>query len=200
MDQLATWPLGIVDEDVERRRSKRRGVVALLLGLSLTTLGAGATTLAVFTDSDSSSGSWSTASIDIESNPVTVFSATDIVPGYTETQPITVQNNGTSQFRYALSTAATNALGDQLTVEIRAQGTSCAAFDGAVVLATTALDGAGFGSSAQGANAGDRVLAGGASEVLCFRVSFPLTSNDTYQGTSSTATFTFDAEQTANNP
>ena len=64
----------------------------------------------------------------------------------------------------------------------------------------TALNGAAVGSSAQGANAGDRNLAAGASEVLCFRVSLALSTGNAFQGATSAATFTFDAEQTANNP
>jgi hypothetical protein len=43
-------------------------------------------------------------------------------------------------------------------------------------------------------------LAAGASEVLCFRVSLPLSTGDTFQGANSDATFSFAAEQTANNP
>jgi hypothetical protein len=35
--------------------------------------------------------------------------------------------------------------------------------------------------------------------VLCFRVSLPLATDNTAQGISSAVTFTFDAEQTANN-
>jgi hypothetical protein len=36
--------------------------------------------------------------------------------------------------------------------------------------------------------------------VLCFRVSLPLTTGNALQGITSAASFTFDAEQTANNP
>lgn len=184
----------------ERRRTRRRGLVALFLGLSLTTLGAGATTLAVFTDSDASQGSWSTGTIDIESNPTVVWNGVTIMPGYVDTEAITVQNAGTAELRYALTTAATSGLGDAMTVEVREEGTDCATFDGAVVAAAGPLDGAAFGDVTQGADAGDRVLASGASEVLCFRVALPLAADNTVQGDSTTATFTFSAEQTANNP
>jgi hypothetical protein len=69
-----------------------------------------------------------------------------------------------------------------------------------LIAGPTALNGASFGNPAQGAQAGDRVLAGGASELLCFQVSLPLSTNNTFQGATSLATFTFDAEQTLNNP
>jgi camelysin-like metallo-endopeptidase len=192
----------IVDVQVERRRKRRRGIVALLAAVSLLTIGAGSISLAQFTDTTSATWSFTAGTIDISTNP-TVFSAVnDMMPGDNATQALTVTNGGTGDLRYAMSTTATNALGDQLTLTIKTEdaGGGCAAFSGTSVLAATALDGAGFGSSAQGANAGDRTLAAGASEVLCFRVSLALSTGNTFQGTSSAATFTFEAEQTANNP
>jgi len=64
----------------------------------------------------------------------------------------------------------------------------------------TALDGALFGSSAQGSQPGDRTLAAASSEVLCFQVGLPIATGNALQGAASDVTFTFDAEQTANNP
>jgi hypothetical protein len=57
-----------------------------------------------------------------------------------------------------------------------------------------------LGNPAQGAQAGDRTLNAGANEVLCLQVSLPLSSSDTYQGRTTTATLAFIAEQTAHNP
>ena len=57
-----------------------------------------------------------------------------------------------------------------------------------------------FGDAAQGAQAGDRVLAAGASETLCLNVTLPLAADNSSAGLNSTAIFTLDAEQTANNP
>ena len=57
-----------------------------------------------------------------------------------------------------------------------------------------------FGSNVAGAQAGDRVLNAGTNEVLCVRVQLPLAVTSTVASTTSTATFTFDAEQVANNP
>lgn len=181
-------------------RPRRRGVVALLLGLTTLSLGAGLYSLAIFTDTDAASGTFATGTIDIESSPTVAFAISAMVPGDASTQALTIDNAGTASLRYALTTTATNALGDALTLTVKTLGTSCAAFDGTSVLAATALDGAAIGNPAQGANAGDRTLAAAASEVLCFRVSLPLASGNTLQGASSTASFTFDAEQTANNP
>jgi len=186
------------DQPTSRRR--RRGILAILLGLTTISLGAGMFSLAIFTDTDASTGTFAAGTIDIESSPTVAFTVTGMVPGDSNTQALTIDNAGTASLRYALSTTATNTLGDTLTLTIKTLGTSCALFDGTSVLAATALDGAVVGNPTQGADAGDRTLAGAASEVLCFRVSLPLATGDSLQNATSSATFTFDAEQTANNP
>ena len=182
------------------RRFRRRPVLAVLLGLSVVGLGAGAFSLAIFTDTAASTGSFASGTIDITSSPAVAFNVTGMMPGDQDTAALTIANAGTAQLRYAMSTTATTALGAALQLTVKTQGTSCAAFDGATVLATTALDGAAIGSNAQGAQAGDRTLAAATNEVLCFRVSLPIGSDNTVAGMTSTVTFTFDAEQTANNP
>ena len=197
MDQL------VIERQVDRRRKRRRGLAALLAALSALTLGAGSVSLALFTDTDSSTWSFTTGSIDIESNPDVMTAIPAMMPGDVAADSLTIVNNGTATLRYAMSTVATNPLGGQLTVAVRAEdaGGGCAAFTGAVIVAAgTTLNGAAIGNAAQGAQAGDRTLAGGASEVLCFRVTLPLSTNNTFQAATSLATFTFAAEQTANNP
>ena len=181
-------------------RTRRRGLLAALLGLTAISLGAGAFSLAIFTDTAASTGSFSSGTIDITSSPTVLVTVTNMMPGDTNTQALTIANAGTAQFRYAMSTSATTALGTTLQLTVKTIGTSCAVFDGTTVLAATTLNGALIGSNAQGAQAGDRVLNGATNEVLCFRVSLPIgTSNPALQGLTSAVTFTFDAEQTANN-
>jgi hypothetical protein len=191
-----------IEDRVERRRQRRRGIVAMLGAVSLLTIGAGAISLAQFTDSTTATWSFTTGTIDLSTNPTVFASITAMMPGDASTQALTVTNGGTGDLRYAMSTVATNPLGTQLQLTVKTQdgGGGCAAFTGTSVLAATALNGAAIGSSTQGAQAGDRTLAAGASEVLCFRVSLALSTGNAYQGVSSAATFTFDAEQTANNP
>jgi hypothetical protein len=193
-----TYPIPTGRDAAPRRR--RRGILALLLGLTTVSLGAGMFSLAVFTDSDSSTGGFATGSIDIKSSPTVAFNVTNLVPGDDVTQGLTIDNDGTIDFRYALTTTATTALGDALELTIKTEGTDCAMFDGSTVLAATILDGATVGDPTQGDDTGDRDLAAATNEVLCFRVSLPLGSGNTLQGLSSSATFTFDAEQTLNNP
>jgi hypothetical protein len=196
MDQI------IVDRQIRRRRTRRRGIVALLGAVSLLTIGAGSISLAQFTDNSGATWAFTAGTIDISTSP-TVFTAVNpMMPGDNSTQSLTVSNAGTGDLRWSLAVAATNTLGSalQLTIKTQDGGGGCAAFTGTSVLAATTLNGAALGSSAQGAQAGDRNLAAGASEVLCFRVSLPLTTGNALQGITSAATFTFDAEQTANNP
>jgi hypothetical protein len=196
MDQI------IVDRQIRRRRTRRRGIVALLGAVSLLTIGAGSISLAQFTDTSGATWAFTAGTIDISTSP-TVFTAVNpMMPGDNSTQSLTVSNAGTGDLRWSLAVAATNTLGSalQLTIKTQDGGGGCAAFTGTSVLAATTLNGAALGSSAQGAQAGDRNLAAGASEVLCFRVSLPLTTGNALQGITSAATFTFDAEQTANNP
>jgi hypothetical protein len=190
------------DRHVERRRKRRRGIVTLLGAISILTIGAGSISLAQFTDNDSSTWSFATGTIDVNSNPAVLTAISAMMPGDQSTQALTVSNDGSGDLRYAMSVAATNPLGSalQLTVKAEDAGGGCAAFTGATVLAATTLNGAGWGSSTQGADTGDRNLTAGSAEVLCFRVSLPLSTGNGLQGASSAATFTFDAEQTANNP
>jgi len=180
--------------------ARRRRLLAALLGLSVLSVGAGAFSLAMFTDTAASTGTFATGTIDITSSPTVAFTVTGMMPNGSNTQALTIANAGTASLRYAMTAAATTPLGAVLTLEVRTLGASCAAFDGTVVLAATVLNGATIGNPAQGPDTGDRTLAGASNEVLCFRVSLPGTAGNALQGTTSAATFTFDAEQTANNP
>ncbi|HEX5824802.1 MAG TPA: TasA family protein [Candidatus Limnocylindrales bacterium] len=198
MDQI------IVDRQIRRRRSRRRGIVALLGAVSLLTIGAGSMSLAQFTDTDASTWSFTAGTIDISTSPTVLTAVNNMMPGANATQALTVTNGGSGDLRYAISVAATNPLGTALQLTIKGPdggvGASCALFNGASILVATTLNGAAVGNPVQGAHAGDRNLLAGANEVLCLRVSLPLTTGNASQGASSTATFTFDAEQTANNP
>lgn len=193
MDQIA------LARTARRRIRRQQALLAILVSSALATLGAGAMSLAVFTDSDASSGSWTSGTVILGVSPATAFTAANILPGDTGNQTITVANTGTGAARYALSTSATNAdskgLAAQMTLTIQA-GT-CAS-PGAT-LYSGALGSAALGDSTQGADTGDRNVAAGASDNLCFSWDFPLGSGNAFQAAATTATFTFDSEQTANN-
>ena len=180
------------------------GVVAALIGaLSFSAM-------ALFTDTQSvPANAFTSGTIDISTTPVTALvTFTNMMPGDQVTAPITVSNVATNQFRYALtSTTTENVLAAQLDLTVKVGVTTCtnAAFaaTGTTLYAANDLGSTTginiVGDPAQGAQTGDRTLNGGANEILCFNVSLPSATGNTYQGLSSTATFAFVAEQTANN-
>lgn len=191
----------------EEGRRRRRGIIlfVLSLGLAVSSAGASAFSLALFTDTEAvANNAFISGSVDLTAAPASAaIGFTDMMPGDSVDGTLTIGNAGVSQLRYAMTTSATNvdlkALRDAINLEVRTEGTSCATFDGTVLYNST-LGAAAFGSNAAGNQAGDRTLNGGASEVLCLRASLPDTTASTYQSAATTATFTFDAEQTANNP
>jgi hypothetical protein len=170
-------------------------------------------TLAVFTDQDTvGANTFTAATISLTTSPTTaLITYSNMTPGDSVTNSITVTNAGNAQLRYAVSSSATNAdtkgLKDQLvftvkTVDATTPASPCNDFDG-TQLYTGDLDstaGKIVGDATQGSQAGDRTLASAANEILCFRASLPVATGNTFQGATTTATFTFDSEQTANNP
>jgi hypothetical protein len=184
--------------DPSRRR--RRGLLGALLGLTVVTLGAGVFSLAIFTDSAASSGSFATGTIDITSSPTVAFNVSGMMPGDSDTQALTIANAGTATLRYAMVATATNVLGSTLQLEVKTLGTDCATFDGTTVVGPTTLNGALIGDVAPGDQGSDRTLSAATNEVLCFKVSLPKATGNALKNATSAATFTFSAEQTANNP
>jgi predicted ribosomally synthesized peptide with SipW-like signal peptide len=188
-----------------RRRRRRRGLVVLLLTLAIASLGAGAFSLALFTDSAASSGSFTAGTIDISTSPATLFTVNPLMPGDSGSATLTVTNGGTAQLRYAMDSASTNAdLKDlrsvlNMTISLGACPTSATVFFSGP-LWTDATTHAKIGNTLQGDQGADRVLNPAATELLCFAWDLPDTTGNAYQGATTTATFTFYAEQTANNP
>jgi len=184
----------------------------IAVGLLSATSGLGG--LAVFTDQAANdANTFTTGTVDISTAPATAFiTYSNMAPGDTTTQSLVVSNDGSLELRYAISSSATDTdlkgLKDQLvltvkTIDVTLPATPCDDFDGTQLYTGDLDDGAtGYlvGDPAQGAQAGDRVLASLANETLCFRVELPLTTGDAFQDATTTATFTFDAEQTINNP
>ncbi len=185
----------------QRPLARRAGLILLLAASAALTFGAGTSTLAIFTDSANASAAFSTGTVDLTAAPATVFTATGIYPGDSGSQTVTVANGGTGALRYAMTTAATNADGLGLFAQLLLTVTvgTCPGA-GAPIYGAASLGSAAFGDPSQGGQAGDRTLAGLASEDLCFAWSLPGSTGDAFQGAATTATFTFAAEQTANNP
>lgn len=179
------------------------GVIASLIGVAS----------ALFTDSQAvDNNTFTTGTLDISTNPTSMLvSFENMAPGDQITAPITVSNAGSLALRYALAATATNTdgknLDSQLGLTIKSGVTDCStsgfATDGTVLYgsgpvgATTALNL--IGNPATGADTGDRELDSGSNETLCFNVKLPSNTLNGYEGASTTATFTFYAEQVANN-
>jgi spore coat-associated protein N len=197
---------------MDAHRTRRRVVLALsgLVAVAAIATGAGIVSLALFTSTTNVTANFTTGTLTIGTSPAsTLITFTAMAPGDQVTAPLTVQNTGSLDLRYAVSSSATNADGkglkDQLVLTIKSGVTTCSdaawGADGSV-LYTGDLDGTTgllIGNPATGADPGDRNLVAGASEVLCFNVTLPLSTGTAFQAATSTATFTFDAEQTKNN-
>lgn len=204
--------------DNTRSRRPTRLLALAVAGLAAVSLTAGASSLALFTGSASvPANTFTTGSVIISTNPTTALvTMAAMAPGDQVTAPITVTNGGTLDLRYAISSVATNVdlkgLKDALTLTVKSGVTTCttAAFAATGTIQYTGdLDSAAgkiIGDVASGQSGGvagtagaDRVLAATTSEILCFNVSLPLATGNVLQAATTTATFTFDAEQTKNN-
>lgn len=212
-EQPTTTPS--IEPPGEQESDERRGGLAtrLLASVAVLALAGGVFTvssLALFTDQESVTGNaFSTGSIDLVAAPATVaITDLNMIPGDQVTAPITVSNSGTLEFRYSMtSTTDEDTLASELVMTVKSDVTSCTdatwQADGTVlysgVLGSTTTANV-MGDNTTGAQAGDRVLASSAAEELCFNVSLPAAATNAVAGLASTAIFTFDAEQTANNP
>lgn len=175
----------------------------LLLTLGMLSGAAWAGTFATFTDSGTATSTFTAGTVDLlisgETDDAYAFTSiqmSNMKPGDVTYAPLTIANAGTLGFGYTMATAATNAdtqaLRDQLTLGIRKVASTCdvttyAAASGADILFAEAALSAGAISS--------RTLAAAASEVACFKVLLPSGSGDSFQASTTTATFTFSATQ-----
>ncbi len=191
-----------------RSRAGRIASTAIVALLALTTMAV--VSLALFTDNETvANNTFSAGTVDLTVAPATaVVTMPAMAPGAQVTGPLTVGNAGTLALRYAMtSTTTEDTLASALSLTVKSGVATCtnAGFGGSGtvlytgVLGTTATT-AVLGNVSQGSQAGDRVLAPATNEVLCLNVRLPLTTTNVSQGQTTTASFAFAAEQTANNP
>ena len=191
-----------MDDTISSGRRKLLGLG--VLGLAATSLVTGALSLALFTDTAAVGANTFTAgTISISTSPTSAFLTLDpIMPGDTVNASLVVTNDGTAALRYAMTSASTDTdtlgLRDQMGLVVKTAGTNCATFDG-VTLYSGTLASAAFGDITPGADANDRALAGGLGETLCFRATLDISTGNAFQAATTTTTFTFTGEQTANN-
>ena len=196
-------------------------VLVAILAIGVLSFGSRAATQSLFTDTQSvGANAFTAGTVDISTAPVTaLLSLNPMGPGDEVSNPITITNSGSLELRYSLQRSADNpdakGLRDILRIRVGLKGGAGCDFpyydsDGtATALSddTQLYEGLNFpatatdtvGSAAQGAQAGDRVVAASASEDLCFAVTMPLSTSNAYQGSLTTATFDFVSEQTTNN-
>jgi hypothetical protein len=200
-------------ERTQGAKERRRRLVATagIVGLSVIALGS-LSTGAFFTDQTSvDSADITTGSVKINTNPNATldFAATNMAPGDSAYKRLQVLNNGSLAMRYSADGSATAALGGQLEVTVYmlpTAGTACTAgtVSGLTPLFDPAPLGAGptqlFGDPATGQDSGDQVLSAGAQDGLCVVATLPTGTGNAFQNTTTTLSFHFDAEQTANNP
>jgi hypothetical protein len=186
-------------------RAVRLAGASLMVALAVLAFGTAAETVGLFTDNATvPANAFDAGTIDLTTSPSSaLISLPNLMPGDSVNGTLTIANAGTGALRYAMTSASSNldgkGLAAQMTLVIRTEGTSCGTFDGAAVY-TGSLSAAAFGDVTAGAQAGDRSLAAGSSEKLCFHALLPAAAGNPFQGATTVTTFTFGAEQTANNP
>ncbi len=193
-----------------RRRSPRRlllvvFLLAVLAGLALVSG-------AIFSDATRNEGMrLDVGTVDIATAPVTFeLDAADLVPGDVVATPLVVRNDGSLELRYAITSTVDDAvLADELLLTIRTGVTACDAVGadaaGTLLAGPVRLGGLTgdtvLGDPARGQDPGDRVLAAGGSELLCFRAELPASATEAAAaGRTVSSTLRLDAEQTAVNP
>ena len=197
----------------------------LLLAAALLVVGAGgmvgAGTQAVFTDTAASSGNTFVAgTLDMvlsdvnetdQQNVTASITGATMKPNDYKTGTITVKNSGSLAGTYTMATSTTETdtnsdatpdLGGKLKLRISVQGSGACDNPGSAdnesltaLTNDTGLYGTAGGAAMDVGAIASRALAAGASEVLCFEVLFPNSSDNTYQGDSTDATFSFTLTQ-----
>lgn len=154
---------------------------------------------AAFTDTVDATSSFSTGSVAIEADDqsgsvaFTSLSTSDMTPGTVTYAPLKISNAGSLDFDYRMDAATSGgaALAAGLTLGIKVvPGATCdaAAYAGSSTVAYAQA------ADLDAAAVAPRPLASSASEHLCFRVELPSSADNSMQGQTTDATFTFTAD------
>lgn len=222
MSSVETKPVGASRQDA---RTTRRSLLVLLLSLATVAV---SVTSALFTDTQTLSNSIATGTVtlSVTSNNPLPWNISGMAPGDTDgAVDVPVANSGSLELRYAVTstetTGASPDLANQLDLWIWAEAaeddigvlglasdnSTCDATPSTVSSFLYQQSPVGVASStinlvgdpASGGHTGDRTLGAGTSEVLCFYLELPSTTDSTYEGLSTSVDLKFEAEQTANN-
>jgi hypothetical protein len=134
------------------------------------------------------------SSFDLEAGTrMAILSATNMVPGDETAAAVTVVNSSDRAMTYTMTrgdvAAGGAALSAALVLTIRTIGSSCADRDGSVLF-DGPLDAAAIGSAEDA-----RPLAAATAEILCFRATLPLESDDGHQGLATSVALIFTASR-----
>ena len=179
--------------------------VKVVAALGMLSSAVWASTYATFTDSATADSTFTAGTVDILVNAeaddayaFTSLESSNLKPGDVVYAPLTIHNNGSLAFGYAMASSSTNAdtkaLRDTLKLgaKLVANAGACDAggvgyaASGTTVMAEAAISSAAISS---------RALASNGTEVLCFKVELPSLAGDTLQAASTTTTMTFTATQ-----
>jgi predicted ribosomally synthesized peptide with SipW-like signal peptide len=191
---------------------KKVVVSMLILGVVLAVALIGA--IALFTDQEENpDNAFTTGTVDLAIVPATaMFTVLNMAPGDVTYKGIELTNSGSLELRYAMTTTAdgNSTLDGQLTLTIDVvddDGVDNTWYTADDVVGEAniygpdgALSSAFIGNPAPGNQTGHRILIADGNERLRFKVTLPLDTGDTFQNTTCTVDFVFDAEQTVNNP
>lgn len=207
----------------EHRGQRRRLVFSLAIALLAVSTVAVSLTGAYFTDTATvDSNTFATGNVTIGTSPTSAMvGVSGMAPGDSDRGGVTVSNDGSLELRYAVtSTTDEDTLAGQLDLWVwlesdeddatllGSDNSECDATPGGGNVSSFLYEQGVLGSTggtnvigdpATGGQTGDRTLAASTSEVLCFYVELPSSTGNTYEDLTSTATLTFDGEQTANN-
>ena len=156
-------------------------------------------TFATFTDDATSSSTFSSGTVNLEladevddAYDFASLSTSNMKPGDVKYATLKVENAGTIASTYTMTSAESEAaLSGELQLGAVVGAASCDAtgYAAAVTLGTGIVIAAGDLSAAAIPTA--RALGAASSELLCFKVELPSATTDTFQGLTTTSTFTF---------
>lgn len=162
-------------------------------------------------------GARPTIALTVHPAPGVTLGRDGMMPGDSVTGAFEIRNDGGDELRYAITAVpvanGARDLASALTLTVRTADSGATAGDPTddnlcdeatgTVLRGPALIGSSHtvvGDASAGPHRGDRVLAAGATEVLCLTVELPITTGNEYQGASTVLTVGFASEATADNP
>ncbi|ROS31682.1 putative ribosomally synthesized peptide with SipW-like signal peptide [Cellulomonas sp. PhB150] len=228
MDDLLQEMINPAPAQHDRPRRRRLWTTVVVVGLAavgVTSL----TTSALFSDQEKSGSTITTGSLDLKADDSLTFSVPfdNMLPGAQVVSPVTLKNDGSLAFEYAVSVDATSTssgnadpslgngddpgtgdLPDQLHLDLYSvTSTSACTLNGVSAKTPLGSSSGAWGITGErivgGATAGatgNRTLDATEDEVLCARVSFATAAGNEYQNTAAKVTLTFDAMQLPFNP